>query len=202
MDGRDLELLLVGQIRQDADEAMREHRLAAAGWTDEQQVVTAGRSDLDGPPADRLTADVGEVVTSFHLRCCVLHLSAGSRSLDASRDGGTTHQRDRLCEIARRPDLESGDERSDTGALLGDEQSARAEPLGTDGDGEDAGHSAQRTVEPDLAVDMDTVESSRVDLTARREDGEREREVEAAPDLREIGRREVHHDAQGRPSEP
>jgi hypothetical protein len=47
---------------------MREHRLSAAGWTDEQQVVTSGRSDLDGPPSDRLTADVSEVVTSCPIR--------------------------------------------------------------------------------------------------------------------------------------
>ena len=42
-------------------DAPRHHRLARAGRADEQQVVAAGRRDLEGATRQELTADVGEI---------------------------------------------------------------------------------------------------------------------------------------------
>src|SRR5260370_40027375 len=61
MDARDLECLLFLERRQDPRQPAGEHRLASAGRTSEQQVMTAGRSQLERAPPTLLSADVGEV---------------------------------------------------------------------------------------------------------------------------------------------
>ena len=61
VDRRDVERLVERQRRQDARHASRHHRLAGARRSDEQQVVTAGRGDLERAPREQLAADVGEI---------------------------------------------------------------------------------------------------------------------------------------------
>jgi len=61
MDARDLERLLFLERRQDSGQPAGEHRLARAGGTTEQQVVTTGRCQLERAPAALLSADIGEV---------------------------------------------------------------------------------------------------------------------------------------------
>ena len=61
MNTRDLECRVVVQERQQAGETTREHRLAGAGRSGEQQVVPARRGDLEGSTRAFLAADVGQV---------------------------------------------------------------------------------------------------------------------------------------------
>src|SRR5262249_9713910 len=56
LDGRDLERLVVRQMRQEAREATREHRLARAGRADHEEVVAAGGADLERAPRGALAA--------------------------------------------------------------------------------------------------------------------------------------------------
>ena len=56
-----LERLVAGELGQDRGEPPGEHRLAGAGRADHQEVVTAGRGDLERAPRLRLTADLGEI---------------------------------------------------------------------------------------------------------------------------------------------
>jgi len=60
-DHRDLESFLWIQWRQQAGQTCREHRLAGAGWADHQEIVAAGRRDLDRALGGFLALDVGEV---------------------------------------------------------------------------------------------------------------------------------------------
>ena len=59
VDHRDLERLGRLERRQDAGQARRQHRLAGAGRADHQQVVAAGRGDLERPLGALLALDVG-----------------------------------------------------------------------------------------------------------------------------------------------
>ena len=61
VDGGRLERLVERERRQDARQPPRHHRLARARGADEQQVVPAGRRNLERPPRQRLAAHVGEV---------------------------------------------------------------------------------------------------------------------------------------------
>ena len=61
MRARRLERVLGLERRQQARQAAGEHRLARARRPEQQQVVTAGRRDLDGEPPEALTAHVGHV---------------------------------------------------------------------------------------------------------------------------------------------
>ncbi len=59
---RGLERQVGREVGQQARQTSGEHRLAGARRTDEQQVVAAGRGDLERQPGQRLPLDVGEVV--------------------------------------------------------------------------------------------------------------------------------------------
>ena len=48
-------------MRKQAGQPSRQHRLARAGRSHEQQVVIAGRGDFEGEPGNRLSAHVGEI---------------------------------------------------------------------------------------------------------------------------------------------
>ena len=61
MDPRHLERLLIVQWRKHAGQASREHRLARARRSREQQVMAPGRRQLQGPPGTLLAANVQEV---------------------------------------------------------------------------------------------------------------------------------------------
>ena len=58
-----LDLLLFHRFhaRHDPRDAPRHHRLAGAGRADEEQIVAAGRRDLERPSRQKLTANVREV---------------------------------------------------------------------------------------------------------------------------------------------
>ena len=80
--------------RQDARQPPREHRLAGAGRPDHQQVVTAGRRDLERAPGERLAANVGEVGRAAGRRCRRLRAGRAAAASGHLRRGGSA--RDRL----------------------------------------------------------------------------------------------------------
>jgi hypothetical protein len=61
VDRRHLERRLVVERRQDRGKSLREHRLARTGRAKQEQVMAAGRSDLDRPPAVGLPDHVDQV---------------------------------------------------------------------------------------------------------------------------------------------
>ena len=61
-DLRHLERLVQLERRQDAGQAAREHRLAGARRAAQEEVMAAGRGDLEGAPRLLLAVDLGEVV--------------------------------------------------------------------------------------------------------------------------------------------
>lgn len=60
--------LVLAQWRQDARQAAGEHGLAGAGRAAQEQVVGAGRGDLQRAPRLRLAAHVGEIGLGFAIR--------------------------------------------------------------------------------------------------------------------------------------
>src|SRR5207247_4126227 len=61
VDAGDLECLLLLERRQDPRQSPGEHRLSGARRPTEQQIVTAGRRQLECTPSTLLAADVGEI---------------------------------------------------------------------------------------------------------------------------------------------
>src|SRR6185312_4603854 len=67
VDLRDVERLGARHRGQDRAQTLREHRLSATRRSDEQQIVSAGRRDLEGSLRGDLPADVGEVALGARL---------------------------------------------------------------------------------------------------------------------------------------
>ena len=61
LDGRRLDRLGLGHVRQDAGQAFRKHALARPRRTHEQQVVATGRGYLERTPCMSLAENVGQV---------------------------------------------------------------------------------------------------------------------------------------------
>jgi hypothetical protein len=55
------ERLFEGEWREDPRQSLRHHRLAAAGRTDQEQVVAARGRDFEGAPGQKLAANVREI---------------------------------------------------------------------------------------------------------------------------------------------
>ena len=105
VDPRHLERLVPGQRRQDAREAPPEHRLAGSRRPGEENVVLAGRGELERPPPPLLPANLGEI--------------GNERLLEIVAPGGVGEPdlllaakvRDRLGEMADRDDVDAGERR-------------------------------------------------------------------------------------------
>src|SRR5690606_32978643 len=93
-----------GQGRQDGWQEPREQRLAAAGWADHEQVVVAGRRDLERAARGRLTAHVSKVAHTDLERRDEL----GARGLWQLDLAGETL--DHLFERARQTDTNAADQ--------------------------------------------------------------------------------------------
>ncbi len=175
--------------RQDAGQAAREHRLAGAGRSDEQQVMRAGRGDLERASRVRLAAHVGEVgcvrigniVRCRRLRCGKLAASAQDMRAErraanrrrARRHRGRAPLR-RRCRAARRRGV----------------QPRVAHQHGR----QHAVHGAQLARKRELADELVIGERIARNAAVRGEDAERDRKVEAAAVLGQVRRREIHGD--------
>src|SRR5262245_22883329 len=61
VDRADLDRFLRGERRQNPGEALREHGLPRSRRPHEEEIVPAGRRDLERAPRDELTADIAEI---------------------------------------------------------------------------------------------------------------------------------------------
>ena len=188
MDARHLERGFVVQERQDPRQPSREHRLPRAGRPGEQQVVAAGRGDLERTARTLLTPHVGQVghdrerfeVVGRQRRCGRVALAA-----QVGHGLGEMTHADRLDSRERHlgAGLGGADEMREAGA---------PGPFGRD---ERARHRPKPPVERELADRGVPFERFRRHLVGGGEHGERDRQVEARPLLAQRGRCEVDRDA-------
>ena len=191
MNRRALERLVERERRQDARQPPRQHRLAGAGRAAEQQVVSAGRGDLERPAGEELAADVREITVT----------DPGARRRargDSRRDPGCRRivQRvDGIGKCAHQAQVQAGND-GRFGRVLGRHQQAlQPEPPGRDGDRQHAPDAIDPAIERQLADDERVVDRRPCQGARGHEQAERDRQVERRPGLADVGGRQVHGDA-------
>ena len=189
LDHGDVEQLARRERRQDRRQTGREHGFARARRTVHQQVVAAGRRDLEGALGTLLPPDVGEVRKRPGRR--------GDGGLRPRHDLAALEMVGELDQRARREHVEvaPGPGRLRSGGGRADEP----EPPGT---GRHGGrqHAADRrdaAVEGEFAEDAVAGERVGRDRADRRHDAQRDRQVEVRAFLGKIRRSEIHRDALG-----
>ena len=176
--------------RQQAGQARRQHRLAGARRADEQQVVTAGRGDLERPLGGLLALDLGKLGIVGRLLAQLRHRRAQHLAAVAVVDQG---------EQARgRQDLDVAAEPGGLAAARRRADQAEAVARGRERCRQDAAHRADRAIERQLAQRQIAPRRIRRDRTDRDQHRERDRQVEVAALLEQVGRRQVDGDPPGR----
>ena len=184
-----LERLLLGHRRQDARHALREHALAGAGRADEDDVVTAGRRDLEGAFGRGLTLDLGEIRDARPVRLREDRaVPVGEREQFArERPNGVRERVHGVDPHVRQhgrgfPGVFGGhDERADARSLFREERGWQH-----------ALHRADAAVQCEFAQDHGAFERSLRERSGGRGQRERDRQVERRPFLADVGGREVH----------
>ena len=197
--GGRLERVFLRHRRQQASEALREHRLAGPGRTDHQQAGLTGRGDLERALGDRLPLDVAQV--GQIRRGDVVQGSA--RGGSGARRRGIAGQQRRARRRAGAPRRGSPGPRpapprrrwrcGSTSARAARLRGRAA--LQRQAHRQRAAHRPQLAAERELARELECRQPSGIDLPARREDAERNWQVEAAGFFRQVGGREVDGDA-------
>ncbi len=190
---RHLERLVLCQRRQDRRQAAPEHRLAGARRPGEQEVVRARGCELERSAPTLLAADVGEIGQRGR-RAGVGH---GRRRCDLVVSEQVA---DRLGQVADPDGLDPG-ERGFAGGVGRTEHALDPRSRRSFGRGDRPGYRAHAAVEPELPDAHMALEPLGRDLRRSRQDGERDREIEARPLLAERGGREVDRDRAPRPLE-
>jgi len=181
--------------RQQPGQPPREHRLARAGRTDEQQVMAAGRGDLQRTPCDRLPAHIREVLA-------LARGGLGRRGRRTIERELAAQPRARLEQRRRRQHAQLLDQRRLGRCVRGADQRARPGAPRRLGERERAARAAHAAIERDLADRGDLRERLAGRLLGRDEQAEREREVGCRAFLAAVGGREVHGHAPVRSVEP
>ncbi len=192
MDACHLERLAGVERRQDRREPSRQHRLAGTGRAGEQYVVPAGRCDLERAPRTRQAPHVGEV------DCLVVepgHRSRVTGRGDVRPFGLALQARTELADVPRRAHVDVVHERGL--GRVGSGHDHRSHPGAAEcvDEGQDAWHRTHRPVEPQLAEHTHVVEDAVGELAARRQQTERDCELEPGAGLADATRREVDGDA-------
>ncbi len=186
-DHRHFEQFCGRERRQDRRQPRRQHRFAGAGRADHQQVMPAGRGDLERALGALLALDVLEIEqAAFDLA----HLRLRARQhLRAAEMIGELDQR------RRRDDLHLRARPGRLRAAGGGTDQAVAARIGADRRRQHAGHRRERAVEPELAEHGEARERIRRQRADRRHQAERDRQVVVAAFLRQVGGREIDGDA-------
>ncbi|MCW0461863.1 hypothetical protein NB717_002931 [Xanthomonas sacchari] len=183
-DGRALQCLGFAGRGQDPGQARGQQGLAAAGAADQQQVVMPGRGDLQDAPRLRLAAHVAQV---------------GKGRGDRGRRGGRGQG---LAAVEQAADFQQGAcgvglhvlRQRGLGAVVGrDDQGAPSLGGGQCG----RQHAVDRTQfagQGQFAEEFVLAEHLRVKLAGGGEDAQRDRQVEAAALLGQVGRGQVDRD--------
>ena len=186
-DHRDFEQLGRRERRQDRRQPRGEHRLAGAGRADHQQIVPAGRRDLERALGALLSLDV---------------LQVERRALDLADLGARPHQHLRALEMVGELDQRVRRDDLHVGARPGGFRPAgvRADqplpaPIRANCRGQHTGDRRNRAVEPELAKHGETADRIMRNGADRGHQAERNRQIEMATFLGQIRRRHVHGDA-------
>ncbi len=184
-----LEGCLGRKRRQDAREASSQHRLAGAGRADHQQMVPAGRGDLDGQLRQRLAPDLGEIRA----------MGDGLGGSEPHRFGPglrPAHTREQPSEIGHGVETVPTDE-CDLGLVAGGDD----ETFGVDGVGQRqrAPYGSDGAVETELAQAADVASGIAIDLPGGSEHTDGDGEVEPGSRFAELARRQVDRDPTLRP---
>jgi hypothetical protein len=189
MDHRGFEQFGGRQRRQQARQALGQHRLARTRRAAEEEVVTPGGGDLQRPLGVFLTFDVAQVEAGFRLQ-----YRTGRRLAHHLRASEMVHQRDQR---ARREDGRIARPGRFRTAGFGTDE-AKAPAARGDGGGQGPGHRHDTPVQGQLADRAPAVQAVRRDDAHGAHDGERDRQVVVAAFLGQVGGGEVHDDALAR----
>ena len=168
---RRLQRLVRGQRRHDGGERPREQRLAAAGWADHQDVVTAGGGDFQRALGVLLPTDVDEI------GCVLAGLAEGGRRLRPRRDALAAAQvLDELAERGSAQHIKAGHQARLGGVRLRDGD--RRQPLGA----RQPHHRQHAVGVPELPLKRQLpqqrrVFQGRIELSAAAEDGDGDGQV-------------------------
>jgi hypothetical protein len=149
--------------------------------------VTAGDGDLDGGAREGLAADLGHVDRCRERHARRTEESGAQRALAAQRG-------DDLAQIVDRLHGDVVDDLGLGGAGRGDHDAAQPGGAREHRGGEHAAHRAHRAVEAELAEHEQAGERVDGDDALGDEHRERDRQVEAAAGLAQVGGREVDRD--------
>ena len=193
VDHRSLEQLAGRERRQQARQPARQHRLARARRSDEQQVVAAGRGDLERAFGALLTLDVAQV----RPRLGVQHRPRLGRAqhLDAAE---VVDQGDQRARRQHRRLPAPGRLRA---IGLGADQ-AEPEPVRGHRRGQHAADRGDPAIQRQLADGGPAGERVRRDHAHGRQDAQRNRQVVVAAFLGQVRRRQVDDDAPRRHRQP
>ena len=187
----DLERLVLLERWQQAGEAPGQHRLAGAGRAGEEQVVGAGGSDLQGPAGLVLAADVGQV------------LDQGDRGVGrragAAQVGPSDQPLPHLPERGRPGDRQVGDQGGLHQVGLGDDQEPGAGAAGGHGGWQHPLDRSDVAAEPELADGPQALQGGRRHPPGRRQEADRDGQVEPGTLLGQVGWRQGHGDTPIRP---
>ena len=183
---RRFERLFLGHGWKDPGQARREHRLAGAGRSEHQEVVVARRGQLQRAPRRELAAHVAQVLDGG---------DAGLRRRIGRFRGAVADELGvHLSERTRREQPGSRRELRLVRVVARDHEDAARVACMQRG-GERAAGASQRPVERQLADELVLAEPVLAELSGRREDSDRDREVVPASVLGQIGGREADGDA-------
>lgn len=186
MDRRDLQRLDLAHRRQDSRKARREHRFARARRPDHEHTVSARGGDFERALGLRLAFHFAEIRVDMR--------SSARRRLEARQLRLAAQMRHHLQQRSRRKNVRALGKRSLGRIALGHHERTPGGPR-LQCHGKRAAHRAQLARERKLTYEFMRCERLGRDLTARRQYAERNRQIEAAGILGQIGRRKIDRDA-------
>ena len=193
-DHRDFKEFRWRQRRQDRGQPRRQHGFAGAGRADHQEVVAAGRGDLERALGALLALDVAQVEQVFP---CLMHLRLRARQYLRSLEVvGDLDQR--VCG----DDLDVGARPGRLGAAGGRADQALVARIGADRRRQRARDRCDRSVEAKLAEHGEAGQRIHRDRADRRHQSERDRQIIMAAFLWQVSRGEVDRDSPCREREP
>jgi len=182
---------------QQAGKTLGQHRLAGARRAHHEHAVAASRSDLQGSFRRRLPLDVGQVgIGRFLLLRAGLQLAPARHRLGRRVAGQELP--DHVQQVQGAINLGSRHQRGFLGTALGQHQSGFGRSLQArqgQAHGQCAADRTQLPAQRQLAGELVTGELARVDLAAGGQDAQRNRQIETAGVLGQVGGRQVDGDA-------
>src|SRR4051794_10166698 len=185
LDAGDLERLVEGRRWQDPRQAPREHGLARARWAHHQEVVTAGRRDLEPALGVLLAPDIREIQVLRRRR------APGTGTANRVWMPALVEEVGYAREARDRQDLDTSDQRGFGGILRGHDEALVTGVPGADGRGQGTAARAQHARQRQLSAHRASLKPVAWNLLARREQADGDREVEARPGLAQVGRSQI-----------